>query len=155
MCGVLSCRSALLIAEWRWGGVWSCCVFPTVLSCLFFFFLFLFVLVFGVVRAQPCEHARYPRTPLCPLVVLFLLSFPCFSFPCLSSRLAFSVVGMTVGDSPCVTVLCWHDGDGESVSFVFVFLVVACSSFAVSAVASSAVAFGAQHSAVVWVVGSA
>lgn len=24
-----------------------------------------FVVVFGVVRAQLCEHARYPRTPLC------------------------------------------------------------------------------------------
>ena len=36
-------------------------------SCLLVFF---FVLVFGVVRAQLCEHARYPRTPLCSLVVL-------------------------------------------------------------------------------------
>lgn len=38
--------------------VFPCCV----LSCL------PLVLVFGVVRAQPCEHARYPRTPLCFLV---------------------------------------------------------------------------------------
>ena len=31
------------------------------------------VVVFGVVRAQPCEHARYPRTPL-------RLSCGCFLF---------------------------------------------------------------------------
>lgn len=49
--------------------------------------LFLFVLVFGVVRAQPCEHARYPRTPLCsPCCVLSL------SAPRLSSYPAFSVI---------------------------------------------------------------
>ena len=34
----------------------------------------LLLLVFGVVRAQLCEHARYPRTPLCSLVVFSLLS---------------------------------------------------------------------------------
>ena len=56
---------------------------------------------------------------------------------------------------PCVRVFGWHDSDRESVSFVFVFLVVACSAFPVSSVASSAVAFCAEDSAVVWVVGSA
>lgn len=61
---------------------------------LFLFFLFfLFVLVFGVVRAQLCEHARYPRTPLCSLVLscccslLLFLSAPRFS----------SVVGIAAG----------------------------------------------------------
>lgn len=39
------------------------------LSLSVFLSLFFFVLVFGVVRAQLCEHARYPRTPLCFLVV--------------------------------------------------------------------------------------
>ena len=56
---------------------------------------------------------------------------------------------------PCVGVFGGHDGYGESVSFVFVFLVVACSAFSVFAVAASAVAFGAEDSAVVGVVGSA
>lgn len=52
-----------------------------------FFFSFL-LLVFGVVRAQPREHARYPRTPLCsPCCVLSSLRFPaprfssCPAFP--------------------------------------------------------------------------
>lgn len=42
-------------------------------ACLSFF-LFLFVLVFGVVRAQLCEHARYPRTPLCSFCCLVFSS---------------------------------------------------------------------------------
>ena len=51
-------------------------------SSLLFVFLFSFlVLVFGVVRAQLCEHARYPRTPLCPPLScsLFFLLFSLFS----------------------------------------------------------------------------
>lgn len=60
-----------------------------------------------------------------------------------------------MGDSPCVGVPSWHDGYGESVSLVLVFLVVACSSLPVSSVAASAVAFGAEDSPVVWVIGSA
>lgn len=104
------------------------------------------LLVFGVVRAQPCEHARYPRTPLCSLVVLSSLSSS-FTF-----RFSLWNGG---GCLPCVGVLCWHDGYGESVSFVLVFLVVAGPAFSVSAVAASAVAFGAEDSAVVWVIGSA
>lgn len=58
-------------------------------------------------------------------------------------------------DSPCVGVFGGHDSDGEPVSFVTVFLVVACSSFSVSSVAASAVAFGAEDSSVVRVIGSA
>ena len=50
------------------------------------FFLF-FLLVFGVVRAQLCEHARYPRTPLC-LPCCLSSSLFC-SAPRFSSRLAF------------------------------------------------------------------
>ena len=48
---------------------------------------FLSLLVFGVVRAQLCEHARYPRTPLrlpCCLVFLFVLLLAFFA-PRLSS----------------------------------------------------------------------
>jgi hypothetical protein len=114
-----------------------------------FCFLF-FLLVFGVVRAQPCEHARYPRTPLRSLLSSLVFSPVLFV---LFSR--FSFVGMVAGDSPRVGVFGGHDSDGSSVSFVRVFLVVACSSFAVPAVAASAVAFGAEDSAVVWVIGSA
>nr|DAQ51871.1 MAG TPA: hypothetical protein [Caudoviricetes sp.] len=44
---------------------------------------------------------------------------------------------------PCVRVFGGHDCNRESVSFPFVFLVVACSAFAPSPIASSAVAFGA------------
>ena len=80
---VLSCRIVLWVVEWRWGdGVCS----SRCLSCLpcLSFFLFLFVLVFGVVRAQPSEHARYPRTPLrlpcCVLSPLFP-AFPLFLAP--------------------------------------------------------------------------
>ena len=48
------------------------CVSPS----SFFLSLLLFVLVFGVVRAQLCEHARSPRTPLClrPVVPLLFSS---------------------------------------------------------------------------------
>lgn len=76
--------------------------------------LLLFVLVFGVVRAQLCEHARYPRTPLCLRLIVPLLFFLrlVFLFLSFSFCLAFPFVGMAVGDSPCVGVLCWHDCDG-------------------------------------------
>ena len=91
-CGMAACE-----------GVWSRCSSSS--SSL------LFVLVFGVVRAQPCEHARYPRTPLCPLFVLSLLFF--LSAPRRSSCPAFLLLlEWRGGDSPCVGVLCWHDGDG-------------------------------------------
>ena len=87
-------------------GVWcGACGLLLILLSLFFF---LFVLVFGVVRAQPCEHARNPRTPLrLSCYVLFsLLSRP-FFMPRLSCY-----CGMAVCDSPCVGVLRWHDGYG-------------------------------------------
>nr|DAM57422.1 MAG TPA: hypothetical protein [Caudoviricetes sp.] len=82
-------------------------------GCVVSLFVFLFslssslLLVFGVVRAQPCEHARYPRTPLCFLLLCSLLFAPR-----LSSRPAFPFVGMAVCDSPCVGVPSWHDCDG-------------------------------------------
>ena len=63
-CG--ACVVLLCCGLWNSGGLVAC--LP--LSSVFLFLLF--VLVFGVVRAQPCEHARYPRTPMCSLVV-----FPC------------------------------------------------------------------------------
>ena len=68
---VLFCCAVLWVVEWR-RSVISLLVLSSCLS----FFLFLFVLVFGVVRAQPCEHAHYPRTPLClRLIVSLLFSF--------------------------------------------------------------------------------
>ena len=72
-------------------------------SLVFFFFL---LLVFGVVRAQPCEHARYPRTPLCFLVVFSSLCSSLFFMP----RLSFCWNGG--GGLPCVGVSSWHDCDG-------------------------------------------
>ena len=112
--------------------------------------------VFGVVRAQLCEHARYPRTPLCSLFLLFAFSsLLFFSAPRLSSTHRLSIIGMAVGVSPCVGLLCGHDSNRESVPFVLVLLVVACSAFASSAVAASAVAFGAEDAPVVRMVGSA
>ena len=80
--------------------------------CLLLLSVFLFsflLLVFGVVRAQLCEHARYPRTPLRLSCCLLLFSvFSCLLF--LAPRL--SSVGMAVCDSPCVGVPSWHDGYG-------------------------------------------
>ena len=72
------------------------------------------LLVFGVVRAQPCEHARYPRTPLCLWLLVPLLFFLCLilSSPLFLFLPRLSSVGMAVCDSPCVGVLCGHDGDG-------------------------------------------
>ena len=64
---VLSCRIVLWVVEWWW------CEECVVSSFVFFLsvFFFLFVLVFGVVRAQPCEHARYPEHHCVSLVVCF------------------------------------------------------------------------------------
>lgn len=58
--------------EWR--CVWVCGLVALSSPSSSSSFSFL-LLVFGVVRAQPCEHARYPRTPLCSLFLLFALSF--------------------------------------------------------------------------------
>lgn len=54
-------------------------VFVVGVVCLSLLSVFLFsslLLVFGVVRAQPCEHARYPRTPMC--LLFSSLSLPAF-----------------------------------------------------------------------------
>ena len=81
----MCCLVVLCCGLWNGGGacevVWSRCLFSSSLR-LSLLFLFLFVLVFGVVRAQPGEHARYPRTPLCSLL----------STPRLSSSSAFPVI---------------------------------------------------------------
>lgn len=60
-CGVVLWESGGVRCEWR---AWWCALCD-VFCCSLFLPLPPFVLVFGVVRAQPCEHARYPRTPLC------------------------------------------------------------------------------------------
>ena len=70
----------------------SCCLSSSSL-CLP---LLLFVLVFGVVRAQLCEHARYPRTPLrLPCCLLLFASLLRSSLFC-ASRLS-CYCGMAVG----------------------------------------------------------
>ena len=96
-----------------------CCGWGSAVGGVVSSFVFLFSLspssplcwlVFGVVRAQPCEHARYPRTPLrlsCCLLLFFAV-LPAF----LHTSPFFCCCGMAVGDSPCVGVLCWHDGYG-------------------------------------------
>lgn len=54
-CAVVVCCGVVVL----WCGVWNGGVCGLVVrSPLLFVFLFLFVLVFGVVRAQLCEHAR-------------------------------------------------------------------------------------------------
>ena len=98
-CGVL----------WNGGGVGRVCSLFVCLLCLSLL-LPLLLLVFGVVRAQLCEHARYPRTPLrSPCCLSCLLFF----VPRLSSCPAFPVIVEWRWEvSPCVGVLCWHDGYG-------------------------------------------
>ena len=125
------------------GGVRSCCL---VLSCLVLS-LSSVVSVFGVVRAQLCEHAVIPEHHC--VFSLLIVCFAFFSFFFCSSLLllpllsAFLCLEWRRVCLPCVGVFGGHDGNGESVSSALVFLVVACSSFSVSAVAASAVAFGA------------
>ena len=82
------------VVEWRWG--WGVCGLVAYLPLLFIFLFSLcsssfssLLLVFGVVRAQPGEHARYPRTPLCSL---FALYFPLLFTSRLSSCTAFPVI---------------------------------------------------------------
>ena len=87
--GLGLCFNVRVVSLWNVGG--GLCsgrravgggVFVAVHSSLSFLLSFFpFVLVFGVVRAQLCEHARYPRTPLrlsCCLVLSSLL-LHCFS----------------------------------------------------------------------------
>ena len=90
VCVVLLC----CVVEWR--GVVGGCEGVRVCGLVVCLSLSVFpsslLLVFGVVRAQLCEHARYPRTPSYPLIVLSSLvsPIPRLSFaPRLSSRLAF------------------------------------------------------------------
>lgn len=98
---VLSCCVVLWVVEWR--CVWFVvCLFS--FSCLPLLPVFLvssLLFVFGVVRAQLCEHARYPRTPLCFLVVSSFLFFRTPPFFCWNGGVC----------SPCVGVPGWHDGD--------------------------------------------
>lgn len=124
------------------------------LSCLVFFSsLPLRVGVRGSARAALRARTLSPNTIVSSVTLSCLLL--CCSAPRLSSPSAFLSFGMAAGDSPCVGVFGGHDSNREPVSFVTVFLVVACSAFAVSAVAATTVAFGAEDSPVVRMVGSA
>ena len=127
-------------------------------SPLLFSSLPLRVGVRGSARAALRARTLSPNTivsPLCFLVVLVSPSLLFSSLPAFLPPLSLSIIGMAVGDSPRVRVLCWHDSNRESVSFVLVFLVVACSSFSSSSVAATTVAFCAEDSPVVRVITSA
>ena len=80
-CWFVVCFCDRVVSLWN-GGVRWCggCVVLVVSSSPFSSL----VLVFGVVRAQLCEHARYPRTPLCfrPIVVFSFLLRPASLFSC-------------------------------------------------------------------------
>ena len=98
-CLVLSCRTVLLIVEWRWGvslSVFS--VFPVLLPSLF-----LCVGVRGSARAALRARTLSPNT----------IVFSCSSslrVPRLSSLSVF--LCWNGGGSPCVGVLGGHDRDG-------------------------------------------
>ena len=74
----LLCVVVCVLCCGLWNGgvcVWVCglvACLPLLPVFLFFFLL----LVFGVVRAQPCEHARYPEHH-CVFDLLFPFSFLC------------------------------------------------------------------------------
>lgn len=102
-CCVAGCGMAV-------GGVRVCGLFPLSSSSLRLPLL-LFVLVFGVVRAQPCEHARYPRTPLCLSCRVLCSLFTVFLFTVFLRAPPFFCWNGG-GCLPCVGVLCWHDCDG-------------------------------------------
>ena len=65
----------------------------------------------GSARAALRARTLSPNTIASP-VVCFALVFSRLLFPRFSSPSVFPIVGMAVCDSPCVGVLCWHDGDG-------------------------------------------
>lgn len=106
-CGV--CFSVVCVVCCGMSVACAVCCLVACLPLLSVFLLFLFVLVFGVVRAQPCEHARNPRTPLrlscCVLSSILAaprLSSPLFSSPfyrlewrCVIHHVSVCLVGMT------------------------------------------------------------
>ena len=89
-------------------SVWSRCLSSSSLCLPLLLFV---VCVRGSARAALRARTLSPNTIASPL--LFALSLPLplpLSSPFFPVR--FSSVGMAVGDSPCVGVLCWHDCDG-------------------------------------------
>ena len=62
--------------------------------------------------ARAAQRARTLSPNTIAFLLLLALSSLLFSAPRFSSPSAFLFVGMAVCDSPCVTVLCWHDGYG-------------------------------------------
>ena len=162
-CGIYCLLSTLyvlwcvccLVVLWNGGGMCVCegCVVSLLVlsSSSLCLPLPLCVGVRGSARAALRARTLSPNTIVSLLLLVLSSSLP----PRLSSCPAFLSFGVAVCDSPCVGMLCWHDSNRESVSFVLVFPVVACSSFTVPPVAASAVAFGAEYSPVVWVIGSA
>lgn len=108
VCGGSACLVLLCCGLWN-GGVCAC-VFRRLSSSSLSSSSY-FVVVFGVVRAQPCEHARYPRTPLLFLSLPAVVLFSSFSLLVFLHAPSFYYWNGGVW-SPCVTVLCGHDGDG-------------------------------------------
>lgn len=148
------CLSVMVVCD----GLCMSCRSSSSLPPLFVFSSSFYLRLVGGVRgsARAALRARTlsPNTTVSSVYCFSSSSSLLLSVPRSSFLFAFLFVGIAVGDSPRVTVLCRHDGNRESVSFVLVFLVVACPAFAASSVAASAVAFGAQHSPVVGMVGS-
>ena len=100
MTGLCYCGIAVVIVL---GGKAGCVMAWDECSLFLFFsfslFLLLLVLVFGVVRAQPCEHARYPRTPL---------RLPCCLLCCLLCFVLSSLLPAFLRASPFL--LLWNGG---------------------------------------------
>ena len=134
--------SVRVVSLWNGGGAMASGVLFSVLCSLSSPLpLPLCVGVRGSARAAQRARTLSPNTIVFPLLLASPSLLPSLPFFITSPFLLLWNGGRC--DSPCVTVLCWHDGNREPVSFVFVFLVVACSSFSSSSVAASAVAFGA------------
>lgn len=90
VCDDSACVVLLCCGLWNGGGVVWCEGVCGLVACLPLLPLLSILsssslLVFEVARAQPSEHVRYPRTPLCSLVVFsslcssFLYAPPFFS----------------------------------------------------------------------------
>lgn len=80
---IVHCQLFMCCGVWNGGG--GCDGRVVLVACLLPLSPFLslpplslLLVVFGVVRAQLCEHARYPRTPLCFPCCVLSLPLPAF-----------------------------------------------------------------------------
>ena len=104
-----------LCGGWNGGGAMGCVVSLSVSSRLFLF-LFFFSLRAGVrgsARAALRARTLSPNTIVFPLFLLSAhLVFLSFAHPPFFTLRLSCYCGMAGGGSPCVGVLCWHDGYG-------------------------------------------